>query len=160
MRGRIAPATLTLVCVAAGPLTAQGNPLARFEGTYEVLSSTLPAPNAEIIYRRVSDGLGLHSVWRHGEGASFYEAHALWGYDRSSSLVTVLEVNSLGVVAIHRGGFDDAGVLTLERIDDDGARVLERRRFWWSNEATLEMTLDILSMSPPVRHEVALARHE
>ena len=58
MRGRIAPATLTLVCVAAGPLMAQGNPLARFEGTYEVLNSTLPAPNAEIIYRRVSDGPG------------------------------------------------------------------------------------------------------
>lgn len=84
MRSRVAPGRLVPVCVAAGPLAAQGNPLARSEGTYEVFSSTLPAPDAEIPYCRVSDGLGLHSVWRHGEGASFYEAHALWGYDSSS----------------------------------------------------------------------------
>ncbi len=118
--GRVVLSTLVLACVAVGPVTAQDNPLARFEGSYEVLSSTLPAPNAEIVYRLVSDGLGLHSVWRHGEGASFYEAHALWGYDRASSLVTVLEVNSLGIVATHRGLFDDAGVL------DSGASLGKR----------------------------------
>lgn len=149
------------VVAAAHPVFAQGQPFERFPGSFEVERTTMPAPGAEITYSRVAGGLGLHSVWRHGSGESFYEAQALWGYDPDSSAVTVLEVNSNGLVAMHSGRVDVDGVLRLERYDDDGVTVLERRVFWWSDERTLEMTADFFSDSEdPVHHEVTLVRRE
>ncbi len=63
---RLAQATtqgLLLILVAvAYPLQAQDNPFSPFPGSYEVVRSTIPAPNAEIDYEWVADGRGLHST--------------------------------------------------------------------------------------------------
>ena len=157
----IRPTTLCAVVALAfvsAPLNAQGHPFESFPGSYEVVRSTIPAPDAQIEFRAVAAGLGIHSVWLHGEADTLYEAHALWGYDPTSGLVTILEVNSAGVVATHVGRFDQTGALTVERRDEDRGAVLERRRFWWSGGATLEMTLDIFSARDTVHHEVTLVR--
>ena len=139
-------------------VTAQEHPLGRFVGSYVVSNSTIPAPDAEIVYRSVAGGRGLQATWRHGEGETSYEAQALWGYEPDSGLVTVLEVNTVGVVAVHVGSFGESGVLTLERFDEDGTTVLERRVFTWADADRLDMTLDFFGGSEPVHHRVRIVR--
>ena len=141
-------------------MTKQTNPFERFIGAYEVGQSTIPAPNAEITYQPVAGNHGIYSIWRHGEAETFYEAHALWGYASTSNRVTVFEINTLGVVATHLGSFDDAGTLSLERLDGDGLTVLERRVFSWSDDDTLDMTLDIVDGEHTTHHAVRIVRRK
>jgi hypothetical protein len=154
MRFSVAVCLLAL----AGPARAQEHPFDRFIGSYEVVESTLPAPGAEIVFESVAAGLGIHSVWRHGSGDSFYEAHALWGYDPASKQVEVLEVNSEGVVASNVGGFDDTGSLTMRRFADDGVTVLERRVFTWRDANTLAMSLEFIGSEATTRHSITIRR--
>lgn len=136
---------------------AQETPLQQFVGSYMVVESTLPAPDAEIEFRSVAGGRGIHSIWKHGSGDDNYEAHALWGYDPETEQVRVLEVNSIGVVEQDIGRIED-GVLTLERYEEDNSSVTERRTLQWTAPDTLEMTLDFVSEEDSVHHEVVIAR--
>ena len=144
--------------VLAAPARAQEHPFDRFIGSYEVVESTLPAPGAEIVFESVAAGLGIHSVWRHGSGDTFYEAHALWGYDAASKQVEVLEVNSEGVVGLNIGSFDATGALTALRFADDGVTVLERRVFTWRDANTLAMTLEFIGSEGTTRHSITIRR--
>lgn len=154
MRVLVAACLVTLADGAG----VQEHPFDRFIGSYELVESTLPAPDAEIVFESVAAGLGIHSVWRHGSGDSFYEAHALWGYDSASKQVEVLEVNSSGVVGLNVGSFDDTGALTMLRFAEDGTTVLERRVFTWRDEDTLAMTLEFIGPERTTHHRMTLRR--
>lgn len=142
----------------ATPVAGQAHPFDRFIGSYEVIESSLPAPNAEITFQSVAAGKGMRSVWRHGEGESFYEAQALWGYDAETDQVRVFEVNSAGVVGLDVGDFDESGTLTLRRFAADAETVLERRVFKWSHPDTLDMSLVFIQPNDTTRQSVTIAR--
>jgi hypothetical protein len=109
------------------------------------------------VAKSVAGGLGVRSVWRHGSGASRYEAQALWGYDATSGEVRVFEVNSLGVSELHMGRFDDDDALTLELHDPATGDLLQWRVFRWEGDRMI-MTGAFYSAEGPTEFEIVHVR--
>lgn len=147
-----------LVSIGSAPTSAQGSPLDVFVGSYDVVESTMPAPDARVLFQSVAGGRGIHSIWRHGSRDSLYEAHALWGYEQRSKQVQILEVNSAGVVAVHLGRFDAANALAVEHRDPIDQKVTERRVFSWRDAKTLEIQAEFITPKGTVRHVMMLRR--
>lgn len=152
---RVAVAVLALL--VSGSVAGQAHPFEPYVGHWLVASSTIEAPNADISFNSIAKGRGLHSVWRHGAGDTYYEAHALWGYDPRTGRVEVLEVNSAGVVGHNIGFFDSSGALTAERRNSEGL-VIERRLFRMAGTDTMHITLEFIRPERVVRHETTLVR--
>jgi len=147
---------LLLTALVSYPQT-QTNPLVPFLGSYTVKSSTFGTTDAEVNYNSVADGHGILSVWRQGEGDSYYEAQALWGYDAESEEVRIFEVNTQGVAALHVGYLNESGTLTVDRRSADGT-ILEHRVFEWLDENTLKMSAIFYSGSDSVQHSVTMVK--
>lgn len=103
-------------------------------------SSTFGTTDADVVDNSVAGGRGILSTWRQGQGDSYYEAQALWGYDAKTEEVRIFEVNTRGVAALHVGHFDESGSMTVEYRSADGLQVLQRRVFEWLDEKTLRMS--------------------
>ncbi len=130
-------------------------------GTWLVIESTFASEGdttqATMVGASAAGSRALYTVWRQGSGDTRYEANALWGYDSASEEVRVFEVNSVGVVATHIGGFDSTGALVLELRDLETDDLLQHRVFTWAQD-TLRIGAQFYSNGTETRHSVTLIR--
>jgi hypothetical protein len=150
--------TLLLLTTVVSPSQAQTQPFDQFVGSWTVKHSTFGTTEADVIYNSVAGGRGILSIWRQGEGDSFYEAQALWGYDVKTEEVRIFEVNTVGVAILHVGHFDESGSMKVEYRSADGLQVLQRRVFEWLDEKTQKMSAVFYTESDSVLHSVVMVR--
>lgn len=93
-----------------------------FAGEWKIfsLNDTINPIDGQFTAIVVSGGKAVYTTYKVGQ----YEANALWGYDTEEKMVYSVETQSNGLVWIHKGNFDEKGVLTLKRFSRDKEPVL------------------------------------
>ncbi len=105
------------------------------------LNDTINPLGGQFTAVAVSKGTSVFSTYKDGN----YEANALWSYDTEEKLVYSLETKSNGLVWIHKGNFDEKGVLILKRFSKGKEPVLlQETRMEWINENKILSTVKTL----------------
>lgn len=117
--------------------------LHRLIGNWDVFSSTrLDSSIGTMKVIPVAKAKAVFSTFKLGQTDNpSYEANSIWVYDSTMTKVFAYEVNSLGAVLTHIGGFKSDGTLELLRFDKSNpATILQESLMTWTSESWLEFT--------------------